>query len=220
MSGSADKDLSIGPASGQASPRVVLASASAYRARMLRAAGVAVTVSPPAVDEAEVKASFRDSGRDGDGGIHDVAAALAELKALHVSTRQDSDLVIGADQMLDSGGVWFDKPVDMDHAREQLQALRGRTHRLVTAACIARDGAVIWCHTEEAHLTVRDFSDAFLDRYLAAMGEEVLTTVGGYQLEGLGAQLITRVKGGHFVVLGLPLLAVLDCLRTQKVLIP
>jgi septum formation protein len=188
---------------------LVLASASAARAAMLQRAGLEVERLPAAVDEDEIKAAFRHDGADAET----CAAALAEAKAERTSLRRSGALVIGADQILVCNDVWFDKPPDRDHARAQLQALRGRTHELVTAVCVTRNGSVVWRHVDRPRLTMRPFSDAFLDSYLAAAGDAVLTSVGAYQLEGLGAQLFSRVEGDFFSILGLPLLPLLDFLR-------
>lgn len=193
---------------------VILASASRIRATMLQAAGVPVEVVPARVDESELKIALRGQGAE----PADVAVALAELKALQISRSRPGRLVLGADQMLDCDGAWLDKPENRDAAREQLLALRGRKHRLISAAVLARDGARIWHHAAAARLTMRGFTDAFLDGYLAEAGEAVLGSVGAYQLEGLGAQMFERIEGDYFVILGLPLLPVLDILREQSVL--
>ena len=192
---------------------VVLASASRSRAMLLGNAGVDAVRDPAAIDEEEVKASFRAEGAD----AATVAQALAELKAQRVSGRYPGALVIGADQMLDCNGVWFDKPVDRDHARAHLAALRGRTHELIAAVVVVRDRAVLWHHVARARLTVRPFGDAFLEDYLDRVGDDALLSVGAYQLEGLGAQLFSRIEGDYFTVLGLPLLPLLGFLRGHGV---
>jgi septum formation protein len=148
----------------------------------------------------------------------DVALSLAVLKAIRVSPRHPDALVIGADQMLECQGRWFDKPADRDRARAQLLALRGRSHELVSAACVVRNGSVIWHQVEMAQLTMRPFSEHFLNRYLAQAGEEVYRSVGAYRVEGLGAQLFSSIEGSHFTILGLPLLSLLELLREHKVL--
>jgi septum formation protein len=188
---------------------LVLASSSAARAAMLQRAGLEVERLPASLDEEEIKAAFRQDGAD----PATCATALAEAKAERVSQRRTGALVIGGDQILVCNGVWFDKPPDRDHARAQLQALRGRTHELVTAVCVTQNGSVVWHHVDQPSLTMRSFSDAFLDDYLARAGDAVLSSVGAYQLEGLGAQLFSRVEGDFFSVLGLPLLPLLDFLR-------
>lgn len=195
---------------------VILASGSPTRRALLEAAGVAVSTVAPAVDEAAIKESVRRQGGDAD----QAAKALAAAKAVAVAAAHPAALVIGADQMLDCGGDWFDKPADGQAARDQLIALRGRTHRLVTAAAVAEDGRIVWQHVAEATMTMRAFSDAFLDHYLARAGDAVRGSVGAYQLEGLGAQLFAQVSGDHFTILGLQLLPVLDCLRARGALEP
>lgn len=175
---------------------------------MLEAAGLAFEVELPRVDEEAAKASLRAEGL----APRAAADALAELKALSVSSRK-TGYVIGADQMLAIEGDSLDKPKTRDEARAHLQRLRGRAHELVTAAAVARDGAVIWRHVSTPRLVMRSFSDAFLETYLDRAGDAALESVGAYQLEGLGAQLFERAEGDYFSVLGLPLLPLLAFLR-------
>nr|WP_211111812.1 nucleoside triphosphate pyrophosphatase [Azospirillum aestuarii] len=191
-----------------------MASGSRTRAEMLERAGVRVTLAPAAVDEEEIKLAARAEGAP----VEDVAEALAELKAQRVTRKHPGSLVIGADQMLECEGRWFDKPADRAAARAQLQDLRGRTHRLVSCAVVFRDGERLWHHVDRARLTMRPFSDAFLDSYLNAAGNDVLGSVGAYHLEGLGAQLFHRVDGDFFTILGLPLLPLLGFLRVHGVI--
>ncbi|WP_459196136.1 Maf family protein [Azospirillum argentinense] len=195
-------------------PTVVLASGSRTRAEMLERAGVRVTLAPAAVDEEEIKLAARAEGAP----VEDVAETLAELKAQRVTRKHPGALVIGADQMLECEGRWFDKPADRDAARVQLQDLRGKMHRLVSCAVVIRDGERLWHHVDRARLTMRPFSDAFLDSYLNAAGDDVLGSVGAYHLEGLGAQLFHRVDGDFFTILGLPLLPLLGFLRVHGVI--
>jgi septum formation protein len=199
---------------GNGVPRVVLASASAARAQLLRNAGLAFEQVTAAVDETEIKAAMRADGAD----AASVAMALAETKAVRVSMRDADALVIGADQMLEFEGQWFDKPTDRGSARQQLIALRGRSHRLISAACVLRAGRRLWGRAEHATLLMRSFSDDFLEAYLDATGEAATGSVGAYQVERLGVQLFARIDGDYFVILGLPLLPLLDFLRAHRVL--
>lgn len=191
---------------------ILLASQSAARLALLRNAGLDVEARPARVDEAAVKHAGRAEG----AGPEDVAMALAGLKASRV--RDPGAMVVGADQILVCEGTWFDKPADLPAAGDQLRALRGRPHELVTAVVCRRDGAEVWRHLARPRLTMRAFSDEFLDAYLALEGEAILACVGAYRLEGPGVQLFDRVEGEHAAVLGLPLLALLGFLRQAGVL--
>ena len=195
-------------------PAVILASASPTRRDMLRSAGVSVTVEPAHIDEAEVKAALRADS----ASALQAAETLAELKAAKISARHGTDLVIGADQILECQGRWFDKPADRAAAAAHLRALSGQRHALATGVCLMRGGARLWHHNEAVHLTMRPFGDDFIAAYLAAAGDDVLGSVGAYRLEGLGAQLFVRVEGDFFTVLGLPLLPLLENLRAHGVL--
>ncbi len=192
---------------------VILASASPARARLLRAAGIVAAVEPSQVDEATIKMRHRAAG---DSALA-CAEALAAAKAQAVSARHPSALVIAADQILAAGAVWFDKPGDLAAARAQLCALRGRSHELATACCAVAGGAVVWRGSSVPRLTMREFSDAFLEDYLAAEGEAVLGSVGAYRLEGRGVQLFAAIDGDYFSILGLPLLALIEFLRRRGV---
>jgi nucleoside triphosphate pyrophosphatase len=188
---------------------LVLASKSAVRHAMLKDAGLAVEIVPADIDERaiEQRAGLNDPG--------DVAALLAREKARATADRLPDRLVLGADQTLALGERRFSKPLDRAGARAQLEALGGRTHELHSAVALVRGGTVLFEHREVARLTMRALSGDFLDAYLDAMGTAVMTSVGGYQLEKAGIQLFERIDGDHFVILGLPLLALLRFLRHE-----
>ncbi len=189
---------------------VVLASQSQSRAALLSAAGVVFTKVSSGVDETAIKQRLLAEGAD----PRRVAEVLGEAKAVMVS-RSTMGLVIGADQTLDLDGQLFDKADTIDEVRERLTALRGRTHQLHGGLVVAEGGEVVWRHTESSSLTMRDFSDVFLDAYLARDGQAVLSSVGCYHLEGAGAQLFERIDGDYFAILGLPLLPLLGFLRER-----
>lgn len=195
---------------------LILASTSQSRRTMLTAAGVAFSAEAPGVDEDAVKDSLKGES----AAPAAIAETLAELKARKVSLRHPDAFVIGADQVLDCEGAMYDKPSDVATARRQLQALRGRAHRLTASVVVARGDARLWHRTEVATLHMRLFTDAFLDGYLARVGEAACRSVGAYQLEGLGAQLFSRIEGDYFTILGLPLLPLLDFLRGHKLVEP
>ena len=188
---------------------LILASASRSRANLLRAAGVAFEAIPAHIDEESVKINVKAKGAT----AAQCAETLAEFKAVHVSEQHPAALVIGADQMLECEGTWFDKPADLAHARRHLATLRGKTHVLPTAVTVALGGACVWRHVALPRLTMRGFSDSFIEGYLRAAGDDVLTSVGAYQLEGPGAQLFSNIEGDFFTILGLPLLELLGFLR-------
>jgi septum formation protein len=196
-----------------ASP-LILASGSRTRLALLAAAGLSVTAIAAAVDEDAVKSQGRADGQDAAA----VALILAEAKAKAVSKDYAEALVIGADQMLACHAQWFDKPADRSQARQQLLALAGQTHRLLTAVAVCRGGETLWRHGAVATLTMRSFTEAFIDDYLTRAGDAVMSSVGAYQLEGLGIQLFDSIEGDHFTILGLPLLPLLAFLRQAKVL--
>jgi len=190
---------------------IVLASGSSARQAMLAAAGVTVTIDRPRLDEGPVQRAMRRS----QASAAAIAATLAGLKAAEISARHPGSLVIGADQTLECEGAGFDKPRDRAEARAQLLALRGRDHRLISAVALLRDGQPRWTHHAEARLRMRAFSETFLDAYLDQAGAAPLSSVGAYQLEGLGAQLFSAVEGDFFTILGLPLLPLLEILREE-----
>jgi septum formation protein len=190
---------------------LILASASPTRARLLAAAGIAARIAPASVDEQAVKQTCRAEHRP----AIDCALALAEVKAKQVSKREDRALVVGADQILVCGGEWFDKPSDLGKARAQLTALRGRTHELATAVCVVQQSRRLWHTVSTPQLTMREFSDGFLDAYLAAEDATILGSVGAYRIEGRGVQLFASIEGDYFAILGLPLLELLCFLRSH-----
>ncbi|MBV9861006.1 MAG: Maf family protein [Alphaproteobacteria bacterium] len=200
---------------GEIAPeRLVLASGSTSRAGLLRAAGLRFAVDPAGIDEEAIKIRYRGIP----AAAADCAAALAEAKAQAVCQRHPGALVLGADQILVAGERWYDKPADLACARDQLRRLRGRVHRLATAACIVADGTCLWHALSEPRLTMRAFSETFVESYLAAEGEAVLGSVGSYRLEARGAQLFSRVEGDYFAILGLPLFELFDFLRRRGIL--
>ena len=193
--------------------RLILASGSQARAQVLRGAGVAFAVEVPDVDEEAVKTRLLAQGE----GPRGIAQALAEEKALAVS-RSRPGLVVGADQTLEFEGLLHDKVADLPAARARLAQLRGKPHMLHAAVVAAEAGEPVWRECVSATLIMRDFSDAFLDDYLAAEGQAALGSVGCYRLEGPGAQLFSSIDGDYFAILGLPLLGLLDLLRRRGVL--
>lgn len=195
------------------SPSIILASGSASRRALLKNAGVDAVSISPILDEDSVKTGLRASNVP----IRDQAMKLAELKGQKVSA-QNPGLVIAGDQMLALGERAFDKPKDKDEARGHLEALGGQTHTLETAIVICDGGVPVWRHLARPKLTMRPLSKAYIDTYLDEVGDSVLQTVGGYQLESLGSQLFTKIEGDYFSILGLPLLPLLDYLRTRGVL--
>jgi septum formation protein len=193
---------------------LILASQSASRRALLSAAAIPHEAVSPNVDEEAAKAGLKAQGVDARG----LADALAEFKALKLSSRQPGDLILGCDQVLAlDDGTMLDKAGSREEARQQLQRLRGATHRLISAAVICEGGAPVWRHVDVAKLTMRSFSDAFLDSYLDAEWPAVSGCVGCFRLEGRGVQLFARIEGSHFTILGLPLLPLLDYLRTRGV---
>jgi len=193
---------------------LLLASGSSARQRLLRDAGVQFEVKPAAIDETAILASLQAEGASG----RDAADLLAEMKAQQVSRSVDEWFVIGSDQVLSLGQEHFEKPGTRAGARAQLLKLRGQKHVLSSAVCVARNGSVIWRHVGQARMTMRDFSDDFLDEYLDRAGDAILGSVGAYHVEGLGLQLFSAVEGDHFTIQGLPLLPLLDFLRLHGLL--
>lgn len=190
---------------------LILASASPTRGEMLQRAGLRFTVAPARIDEAALRDALSAEGT----GPRDIADALAELKARRVSSRNPGALVIGCDQVLDLDGEALAKPADAAAARDQLARLRGRAHSLHSAAVICLDGAPLWRHVGHARMTMRSFSDTFLDAYLERNWPAVGGSVGAYRIEEEGVRLFARIEGSHFVILGLPLLELLGYLAER-----
>ncbi len=193
--------------------RLILASKSAARRAMLENAGVPFAVQVADVDEDAVK--VRHDPADAAG----LAVELARVKALAVSRREPNAWVLGADQTLAFDGGLISKAGSLGEARDRLSAMRGKAHHLHSGAALARDGRIVWSGVDTAAVQVRDFSDAFLDAYLAREGDGLLSSVGSYKLEGMGSQLFERINGDYFTVLGMPLWPVLAELRRVGVLV-
>lgn len=194
---------------------LILASASAARAALLRNAGVTVDCLPARIDEEAARQAFDAEGRS----PRDQADALAEMKAAKVAGRRPEAVVIGCDQVLDFQGRVLGKPDSVDAARAQLQMLRNESHKLLSAVVLYEQGRPVWRHIGEVRLTMRDMSDKYLAQYLLRNGNGLLDTVGGYKLEAEGARLFSRIEGDYFTVLGLPLIPLLGYLG-QRGFIP
>jgi septum formation protein len=190
---------------------IILASGSPHRRALLRNAGLEFSAQKPDIDERAVEAALAGSGATPE----DVAAVLAEAKAVAVSERHPDALVIGSDQTLSLGDELFHKPADMEAARRQLLRLSGRTHQLSSAVVLARQGRAVWRHTSVAHMTMRKLDPAAIGRYLSDVGDAALGSVGCYQIEGRGIRLFEKIEGDFFTIVGLPLLPLFAALRDQ-----
>ncbi|SIO49452.1 septum formation protein [Rhodovulum sp. ES.010] len=196
------------------SQRVILASGSAIRRQLLERAGLDFDVLPARLDEGAIRDGLAAEGAT----VQVVAEALADFKARRVAERDPTALVIGCDQVLAHRGKVLAKPQSIDEARAQLRALRGAPHELLSAVVVYDDLAALWRHVGKVTLTMRPFSDAYLDEYLARNWESVRESVGAYKLEEEGVRLFSRIDGDYFDVLGLPLLPLLTFLTTRGVL--
>lgn len=190
---------------------VILASSSPIRASMLRAAGVLITQQNPRVDEYALTASLTAEGLP----PRDIADALAEAKARKIALKQGNSLVLGCDQLLVFQDELIEKCADITQARHLLSALRGQTHQLFSAVCLYDLGQPIWRHVSVATLTMRNFSDGYLDSYLDRNWDDVRHAVGCYHIEGAGVRLFSKVEGDQFTIMGLPLLELLNFLMTR-----
>jgi septum formation protein len=193
---------------------LLLASGSAIRAEMLRRAGLTVEAVPARLDEAAIRAALEAEG----AGPRDLADALAEMKARKLAERHADRLVLGCDQVLEEGGEVFGKAESLEAARAQLIRLRGKTHRLLSAAVLYDEGAPAWRHVGVVRLTMRRFSDSFLDDYLARNWPGIGDSVGAYKLEQEGVRLMERIEGDYFTILGLPLIELLGHLGRRGVI--
>lgn len=193
-------------------PPLILASGSKVRARLLEAAGLAFIVEPPGLDEGAMRDAVSGEKKL---DPQDVAEVLARAKAEAVSDLAPGAFVIGADQVLALGDRILSKPDGMEAARKDLLDLSGKSHTLHTAVALARGGECVWTHSEASAMIMRKLSPAFIGRYLADAGEEVLSSVGAYQVESIGIQLFDKIDGDYFSILGLPLLPLLDALRRE-----
>ncbi|HHN66671.1 MAG TPA: hypothetical protein ENK15_01360 [Thermopetrobacter sp.] len=193
----------------------VLASQSAGRRMVLENAGLEFTCASPQVDEESIRKAFLAAGRKDHGAL---ALELARAKTLAVARDHDPP-VLGGDQLLVCEERIFSKPATIEEARANLQALRGKTHHLISAMAVAKNDTIVFEYVDRAAMTMRRFSDAFLDGYLDTMGKKVLRSVGGYQIEGLGVQLFDHIDGDWQTIIGLPLLPFLHWLREEGLLL-
>jgi len=191
-----------------------LASSSEIRASMLRSAGVAFEIMPARIDEETIKRALEAE----DAPPRDIADTLAEMKARKVSEKGAAGLVLGCDQVLAFKGGVLSKPVSIEDAVDQLRQLRGETHSLLSAAVIYEDGKPLWRHVGVARLTMRDFSDAYLESYLQRNWDSVKWSVGGYKIEEEGIRLFRAIQGDTFTIQGLPLLELLSYLTLRGTL--
>jgi septum formation protein len=189
--------------------RIILASASPFRLAMLRNAGIETEANPSRIDERAVEEAVGDAAISPEN----LAWILAEAKAEEVSERFPGALVIGSDQTLSLGDEVLHKAADLEEARRRLLRLSGRTHHLNSAVVLARDGKALWGHVSVANMTMRKFDPAYIGRYLSRVGDQVLRSVGVYQIEGEGIQLFDSIEGDHFTIVGMPLLPLVAELR-------
>lgn len=193
---------------------MVLASSSPIRNSLLKGAGVKFTTIPANIDESSIKNDLINTGATG----LDAAVELATLKAKKISISNPQAMVVGADQLLECNGLWFDKAKDRSDAASQLRQLSGKTHILATATVILMDGKILWTYADNPILKMRNITDDFIEFYLSVAEHEAVGCVGAYRLEGLGAQLFEKIDGDYFTILGLPLIPLLEFLRSKHVI--
>lgn len=191
-----------------------LASASETRLTMLRAAGLDVVSHPAKIDEESIRLSLQTEN----ASARDVADTLAEMKARKIADRFPQAMVLGSDQILEQGGKIYAKAENLAELRDQLRELRGKTHKLISAAVIYDKGEPVWRHVSEARLTMRQISDAYLDDYTARNWDHIRHSVGGYRIEEEGVRLFQSISGDHFTILGLPLLPLLSWLSLREII--
>lgn len=191
--------------------KLILASTSPFRRMLLENAGLEFSTRPADIDERAIEADLAGNG----ASPEIVARALAEAKALSVSLKEPDAMVIGSDQTLSLEQCVFHKPQTIAEAKEHLQAFSGKTHQLNSGVALAKAGKIIWSDVISARMRVRPLSEAFIDRYLAKIGNSALASVGAYQLEGFGIQLFEEIDGDYFTIVGLPLLPLLGALRNS-----
>ena len=192
--------------------KLILASASRTRSQILLNAGIDFKIQVSNIDESVIKKQLKSKKPE------EIAIKLATLKAQEIAKLHEGALVIGADQILECDGLLFNKPTNVDETRSNLEFLKGKTHRLISAVCVVCNNEKLWGITDNVYLTMRELSDEFIDFYVQKAGKDVYSSVGGYRLEDFGAQLFTQIEGDFFSVLGLPLLPLLEFLRYKKII--
>jgi septum formation protein len=192
--------------------RLILASGSAARRSMFENAGLAFEIMPAGIDEESVMKTAQAQGM----AFDKIAQKLADEKAILISHKNPEALVIGADQVMECEGALLQKAQDKNQAREKLKRLRGKTHSLVSAVSVAQNGEILWRHASIATLSMQNFSDETLERYIDRAGDVLTSCVGAYALEGIGVRLFEKIEGEYFTILGLPLLPLLNYLRQEQ----